>query len=119
MAVTNLPTAPWYAGGQNAGTTELTRREAQSFCRTILTSSSYRDKLKAKAESGDLHPSIEVMLWHYAFGKPAEEVTIRTPDDLSQLTIDQLRERVELSLQALRQAKQLEDAIEVEATKVA
>lgn len=118
MAV-SLPTAPWYAGGQNSGVTELTRREAQSFCKTILTSDTYRNQLKEKAEKGNLHPSIEAMLWHYAFGKPAEEVNVNVSEDLSQLSTEQLGERVQVAMQALREKKQLEEAIEIEAAKVA
>lgn len=114
MAVAK-PTAPWYAGGANAGVTQYSRAEAQSFCRGLLSSNTYRDSLKERLEKGTLPPAIEAMLWGYAFGKPQESVDITVREDLSALTTEQLAERAEQALQTLREAKALEDAIDAEA----
>lgn len=114
MAVTK-PLAPWYAGGSNAGVTQYSRSEAQSFCRGLLTSQTYRDKLKERVENGSIPAPLEMMLWGYAFGKPQESVDITVREDLSTLSTAQLAERAEQALQILREAKDLEDAIDAEA----
>lgn len=111
MAVTP-PKAPWYAG--SGGVTQFTRAEAQSFARGLLTSSTYREELKSRLEKGSLPPALEQMLWHYAFGKPPEEVSVTVSDDLSSLSTEQLAQRAEFALRALKEAKALEEALDIE-----
>ena len=50
----------------------------REFAQQILESPSYRAKLKAKANTGKLDPITQQMLWHYAYGKPAETVNVTT-----------------------------------------
>lgn len=94
--------------------TQFTRAEAQSFARGLLTSDVYRDQLKERLEKGNLPPALETMLWHYAFGKPPEEVAVTVSDDLSSLSTEQLAQRAEFALRTLREAKALEEALDIE-----
>ncbi len=48
--------------------------EAQAVCAAIVDDPAYRKKLIARAKAGELAPAIEAMLWHYAYGKPKEQV---------------------------------------------
>lgn len=119
MAV-EIPKAPWYAGG--GGVTTVSRQEAQSFARSITGSSIYRANLQDRAEKGILPPAVEIMLWHFAYGKPIEQVQVTVSDDLSSLTPEQLAQKAQFALAALEKVKELEamaEAIDVNATKVA
>ena len=48
--------------------------EAKAVCAAIVDDPAYRKKLIARAKAGELAPAIEAMLWHYAYGKPKEQV---------------------------------------------
>lgn len=107
-------TAPWYVGGN--GATNFTRHEAQKFARSILESETYRADIKRRAETGTLAPGIEAMLWHYAYGKPIEQVNLSISagqEDLSTLSIVELQERAKDLLLKLEEAEALENAIDV------
>jgi hypothetical protein len=62
-------------GSQNKATVEV-REAARSFVEDPI----YRESLKARLQSGDLAPAVESMLWHYAYGKPKEQVELSGPD---------------------------------------
>lgn len=108
MGKINGPTMPWHVG-VSGGATPAVKREAQVFARGILESDEYRAKLRTRALAGDLPPAVETMLWHYAYGKPAETLNVNTgAEDYSALTTTELIQTIE-SLQ-----KELEEAIAVE-----
>ncbi len=46
----------------------------RAACVAIVDDSHYRKKLLARARAGTLPPAVECMLWHYAKGKPKEQV---------------------------------------------
>jgi hypothetical protein len=103
---------PWYVG--HNGATNLTRHEAQSFARQLLDSADYRDSLQKRIRTGDLPPAVETMLWHYAYGKPVEQVQLQVStveQDLSQLSSAELEQRAKELLDALREAREVEQAI--------
>jgi hypothetical protein len=105
---------PWYAGPY--GVTNVTRQEAQSFCRKLVQSSEYRQKLEARLLRGDLPPALEAMIWHYAFGKPAETINLNVQEgqeDLSGLSTEELLERSKKLQEALEEATAVENAINV------
>ena len=81
------------------------------MCAAIVGDPIYQKGLVARAKDGKLSPAVEAMLWHYAYGKPKEQVELSGPRggpiamDLSTLT------DAELAAQAEALAKQLrEDA---------
>ena len=50
--------------------------EARAFCAGIVDDPEYQSRLRRRALAGKLSPQIEVMLWHYAKGKPKEHVEL-------------------------------------------
>ncbi len=61
-------------GGRRKGTSNKVTAEAKAVCAAIVDDPTYRKKLIARAKAGELAPAIEAMLWHYAYGKPKEQV---------------------------------------------
>ena len=60
--------------GRTKGTPNKVTAEAKAVCAAIVDDPTYRKKLIARAKAGELAPAIEAMLWHYAYGKPKEQV---------------------------------------------
>lgn len=111
-------TAPWYVGTN--GATNFTRHQAQSFAREIVESEAYRISVTRRAASGGLSPAIESMLWHYAYGKPIEQIamTIRPgEEDLSSLSMDELLTRAKMIAHQLEEARELAEALPADVLK--
>lgn len=104
---------PWQVvPGQ--GVTVFTRHQAQTFARNLLQSETYRESLEERIKQKNLAPAIEALLWHYAFGKPVEQVQISVTqgvEDLSSLTLDELYERSRRYTAELEEARALAEAI--------
>ncbi len=60
--------------GRKKGTPNRVTVEAQKACAAIVDDPAYRKTLLAAARARELAPGIEAMLWHYAKGKPKEQV---------------------------------------------
>jgi hypothetical protein len=58
-------------GGHNKVTLQ-----ARELAVALVNSSKYLGHVKRQMEAGTLHPALQVMLWHYAFGKPKETVKV-------------------------------------------
>lgn len=109
-------TLPWYAGGGNNGVTNLTRAELQGFVRGLLEDTQYRAALKTSLLNRSIAPAVETMLWHYAYGKPADTVNLNVNsqgEDLSSLSTEELCTRAEELREALREASEAERAIDI------
>lgn len=65
----------------------------------IVDDPAYFGRLRKAAVSRKIHPSIEIMLWHYAKGKPKAQVTAKTPATMSD------RELLELAGPALEKLR--------------
>jgi hypothetical protein len=61
-------------GGRQKGTPNKATAEAKAAALKILADPLYWAKLLERAQEGKLHPGVEVMLWHYAHGKPTEHI---------------------------------------------
>jgi hypothetical protein len=48
------------------------QRGIEAFARSIVEDPTYQKHLLARAQSGELAPPVEAMLFHYAYGKPTE-----------------------------------------------
>ena len=92
--------------------TLLRRNEARDFSLNVIRSDAYRESVRARAAKGTLPPAIETMLWHYAYGKPAEQVVIRDERrDLSNLSEEELAERAELIATVLRAVRDINESL--------
>lgn len=64
---------------------------AQRFARMVLNSYEYRRSVFIRASVGELPAQVEVMLYHYAAGKPVERIEVedKTPnaDNMSKADI--------------------------------
>lgn len=61
-------------GGRQKGTPNKGTAEAKAVCRRLVGDKEYIRKLAIRLNSGKLAPAVEVMLWHYASGKPADTI---------------------------------------------
>lgn len=54
------------------------KKEAQKLARNLLDKK-YFSNLRERLVSGKVQPGVEVAVWHYAFGKPKEEMDVKLP----------------------------------------
>ncbi|CAB4190352.1 hypothetical protein UFOVP1196_52 [uncultured Caudovirales phage] len=112
--------APGRPGGRKRVPEGL--RLAREKAKVILDDPAYHTSLLSRARSGTLPHAVEVLLWHYAYGKPVEkiELTDETENiDLTQFSLEQLRERADsVRAAALELEKELADAKKMEASIV-
>ena len=60
--------------GRKKGVPNKATAEVRAACAAIVDDPTYRRQLIARAKAGKLAPALECMLWHYAKGKPKEQV---------------------------------------------
>ena len=63
--------------GEQARLTKALKKEIQGLARYLVEDPLYLLGLKARLLSGHLHPTIEALLFAYAYGKPKERVEVR------------------------------------------
>lgn len=51
--------------------------KVKGIARRFVDNPQYRAMLREKMKDGTLHPSVQVMLWQYAYGRPKEEVEVK------------------------------------------
>ncbi len=81
-------------------------QQARKMISKILDDPEYLVNLKRRAKAGVLAPAVEIMLWHYYYGKPQENVNVNVKtdgEDLSKLTDKQLAERMQRAADVLGQ----------------
>lgn len=64
---------------------KATADAAREFAEDILDAD-YLATLRARAIAGELPPQVEVLLLHYRYGKPPEQILVTQEDDLSNLS---------------------------------
>jgi hypothetical protein len=67
-------------GVPNKATTEI-----KEFARSLLDRAKYRANLIRRLDSGKVHPTIESMMHHYAYGKPKEVVQVEGSESLGEI----------------------------------
>jgi hypothetical protein len=87
------------------------KQTAKSIAKDILESKDYKASLERRIINDTLPPAVEVMLHHFAYGKPVDKVEIRDKTDaLAGLTLEQLQARAtELAALAQKLRGQSED----------
>jgi hypothetical protein len=77
--------------------------------------------LKTRANQGTLPPPVEIMLWHYRYGKPKDQIVItQSEENLTELTTEELALRAKAIADDLDQARSLATMVMDEAeTRVA
>jgi hypothetical protein len=83
--------------------TLIQKNEAKNFALEIITSNEYRESVRRRAKAGTLPPPVEQMLWHYAYGKPAETVKVEhTTSELEGMSPGELATRAAVLSEILR-----------------
>lgn len=59
-------------GGRTKGTPNKKDTAIAVYAKGLLESPAYRTRLEQQLLGGTLAPSIEMLLYHYAYGKPVE-----------------------------------------------
>jgi hypothetical protein len=62
-------------GGRQKGTPNKATREVRELARRLVEDPEYQLKLKARLDAGQAS-ALELLLWHYAYGKPKEAVEL-------------------------------------------
>ena len=100
--------------GRGKGTLNKVTHEAREFARKFLDSEDYRKSLERRILLDELPGGVEVMLWHYAFGKPTDKVEVNFPShaELQDMSPEELAaEAQRISLAILeRRDKSLADS---------
>lgn len=79
--------------------------DAQAFAVGVLESQDYKTQFIARVKTGTLPPALEMMLYHYAYGKPPDrlELTSLTEDaDLTGMTDEELATHAQQVLDDIR-----------------
>lgn len=92
-----------------------TKQKLISIFNDIVMDPLYQENLKARARAGEIHPSLEVAIWHYLAGKPVEEINVHASDkmqEVSEMNNEQLGDRIAVLHQRLEMLKAQEQAQE-------
>lgn len=73
-------------GGRKPGTPNKATVEIKDFARSLLEDPIYQAKLKQRLRDGDA-PQIEVLLHHYAYGKPGDNLKVSGSLSLEELVL--------------------------------
>lgn len=55
--------------------------EGHKLAQRLILDEGYLETVVRRLHAGQLNPTLEQMLWHYAFGKPPETITIKGDED--------------------------------------
>ena len=62
--------------GRPKGVPNKATQEVKEIARALVDDQAYRDMLKLRLQNGTAPPAIEVLMWHYARGKPKETLAV-------------------------------------------
>ena len=75
------------AKGRGKGTLNKTTAIVRDFARGILEDEEYRKNVRVRAITGELG-ALEVTLYHYAYGKPKENVDVTVEHTIYSVELD-------------------------------
>jgi hypothetical protein len=93
-------------GGGNLSRAQ--KHEARLFALQVVRDPAYRARLLQDARHGKLPPAVHTMLWHYAYGKPVEQIEVRE-SSLEDLSNEELAMRARAIADGLLQARLTEE----------
>ncbi len=67
---------PYYGPGRPKGSLNKRTLEAKAFARQLVCDPTYLQNLQAALGNRNVEASLEAMLWHYAYGKPKEQLEL-------------------------------------------
>ena len=94
--------------GRPKGATNVASREIKDVARRLLEDAAYQARLVTRLRAGKA-PHVEVLLFHYAFGRPVERHEVTTAiGDFSRLTDDELMAQFEATVKSLRAERRVQ-----------
>ena len=81
--------------GRPRGSANKATREIRDLCQGLLERPGYQAKFLKAWDARKLPPRLEEMVWHYAHGKPQQNIEIDTGDQLAEamrLTFERYRD---------------------------
>jgi hypothetical protein len=94
--------------GRPKGVSNLVTREIKDVARRLLEDEAYQARLVTRLRAGKA-PHVEVLLFHYAFGRPVERHEVTTTiGDFSKLSDDELMAQFEATVMSLRAERRVE-----------
>jgi hypothetical protein len=73
--------------GRKRGVPNKATTAVRELTRSLLDSPEYRHRLQHRLNTGKIAPAMEVLLWHYAFGKPKELVSAENGQEPVRFTL--------------------------------
>ena len=105
--------------GRPKGAVSMKTLAAQRFCRSVCDDPEYRESILRRARAGTLG-SMESQIWWYAYGRPKLEfsVELSADEDLSSLSMEELKARHDELNKQIEEAAALRTALAAEFTVV-
>lgn len=79
--------------GRLPGTRNQSTVEVREMATRLIGDPEYLERLRERLLAGTAG-AVEIMLWHYAYGKPPDRVETGTPGAFAALTTDELKARL-------------------------
>lgn len=84
---------------------ELLGMSVRDFARGILRSRDYRRSILQRVHMGTLPPAVEVLLYHYAEGKPVDKLEVRDTTSVAEMSVEELEQRALTIASMVRDAR--------------
>jgi hypothetical protein len=82
-------------GGRQRGQPNKVTAAVRQAATEIVRDTGYRAALRRRLIRGDLPPQVEVLLWHYAYGRPTQTARAETDHpDVGRLSDEELHDRL-------------------------
>ena len=69
--------------GRRPGSTNKFTRAAKTFCQSLVNDAAYQARFLTAWKARQLEPQLEILVWHYAFGKPSQALDVSMNFDLA------------------------------------
>jgi len=86
--------------GRRPGSRNRATVEAREFANRLIDDPEYREALRRRLIAGTAG-GVEVLIWHYAYGKPVDRVETGSAGAFTEVTNDELRARLRQALALL------------------
>ena len=79
--------------GRPKGALNKATRDVKALCTELLESPTYVRNFRTRLNAGKLAPVVEALVWHYAYGKPKEQIELEAGGTLAEILAGRLTSR--------------------------